>query len=201
MELILVRHPEVDLPAGTCYGQADVAMRAPMAPPLDQVRAALAAHEPLTALAGSPLQRARGLAQALSVALACPLWPADARWMELDFGSWEGRPWSAIPRAESDPWAEDPLHRAPPGGESLAMLATRVHAAMDAAADALAAAGGERLAVVAHAGPIRIARARALGHDIRQAADPALAHPLPFGGLTPLRATRRDGHWHWSLLP
>lgn len=199
-----MRHPEVDLPAGTCYGQADVAMRLPMAPPLAQVQAALAAHEPLTALAGSPLRRARGLAQALSDALGCPLWPADPRWMELHFGAWEGLPWSAIPRTESDPWAEDPLHRAPPGGETLAALATRVHAAMDAAADAWAARGapaGHRLAVVAHAGPIRLARARALGHDIRQASDPALAHPLPFGGLTPLRAERRDGHWHWSPLP
>ncbi len=196
-----MRHPEVAAPAGTCYGQTDLPARTPMAPPLDQVQAALAARGPLAALAGSPLQRARGLARALSGAMGCPLWPADPRWMELHFGAWEGRPWSAIPREQSDPWAEDPLHRAPPGGETLAALAGRVHAAMDAAADALATHGGTRLAVVAHAGPIRLARARALGHDIRQAADPALAHPLPFGGLTPLRATRRDGHWHWSLLP
>ena len=31
MELILVRHPEVAAPAGTCYGQTDLPARTPCA--------------------------------------------------------------------------------------------------------------------------------------------------------------------------
>lgn len=183
MELILLRHPVVAAPAGTCYGQIDLPLREPMEPPLAQLLQALPAG--ITALWTSPLQRARGLAEALAPALGCAL-QTDVRWQELHFGAWEGRPWSAINRAESDPWAADPEHLAPPGGETLAALRTRVHAAMDA----LTGHPATRVLVVAHAGPIRVALARARG----QAATEALAQPLAFGGLTVLR---HDGQ-RWS---
>ena len=183
MELILLRHPVVAAPAGTCYGQADLPLREPMEPPLAQVLQALPAG--IDALWTSPLQRARTLAEALAPALGCAP-QTDARWQELHFGDWEGRPWSAIDRAESDPWAADPEHRAPPGGETLAALRARVHAAMDA----LAEQSATRALVVAHAGPIRVALARARGH----VATEALAQPLAFGGLTVLR---HDGQ-RWS---
>lgn len=182
MELILLRHPVVAAAAGTCYGQADLPLREPMEPPLAQVLQALPTG--IDALWSSPLQRARVLAQALAPALGCAL-QIDARWQELHFGAWEGRPWSAIDRAESDPWAADPEHQAPPGGETLAALRARTHAAMDALADLPAA----RVLVVAHAGPIRVALARARG----QAATEALAQPLAFGGLT--RLTHIGGQW------
>ncbi|MBQ0932983.1 alpha-ribazole phosphatase family protein [Ideonella sp. 4Y16] len=183
MELILLRHPVVAAPAGICYGQADLPAREPLEPPPAQVLQALPG--PVDALWTSPLRRARVLAEALAATLGCPP-REDARWMELHFGAWEGHPWSAIDRAESDPWADDPEHRAPPGGETLAALRARVHAAMDA----LAATRLQRVLVVAHAGPIRVALARARG----QAATEALAQPLAFGGLTVLR---HDGQG-WS---
>jgi alpha-ribazole phosphatase len=183
VELILLRHPVVAAPAGTCYGQADLPAREPLEPGAPQVLQSLPTS--IDALWTSPLRRARVLADALAPALGLPL-QVDARWMELHFGAWEGRPWSAIDRADSDPWAADPEHRAPPGGETLAALRTRVHAAMDA----LAAAPAARVLVVAHAGPIRVALARARG----SAAIEAMAHPLAFGGLTRLR---HDGH-RWS---
>ena len=45
---------------------------------------------------------------------------------KLDFGTWEGRAWAAIPRAGIDAWSAQLHDHAPGGGESLsAMLARR----------------------------------------------------------------------------
>ena len=49
----------------------------------------------------------------------------------MDFGSWEGREWSNIPKAELDAWADDFMHARPHGGESVAMLRKRVLAAVE----------------------------------------------------------------------
>ena len=191
MELILVRHPEVAVAAGTCYGQADVPLRLPMRPAVAELLGPLLDAGPVCRVVSSPLQRAQRPAQALAEALGCPL-STDPRWMELAFGDWEGRRWDLIPRHESDPWAEQPEHRAPPGGETLLQLRERVHAAMDALLEARPAL--QRTLVLCHAGPIRVARARALGVPLRE----ALAHPLPFGGSVVLRAQRAGSLWQWE---
>lgn len=189
MELILVRHTPVLLPEGTCYGQLDVAAREPLAPAPQEVLQALAAAPRIEAACCSPLQRARQLAAPLAEALGLPL-ATDPRWMELHFGDWEGQRWEHIPRALSDAWLADVEHRAPPGGETLAALRERVWAAMDALADGPAACA----LVVAHAGPIRVALARARG--LPPAAQ--LAQPLAFGGVTRLHAQRAGGGWRWQ---
>lgn len=186
MDLILVRHTRVAAPASTCYGQWDVPLCEPADPPFDDVAARLAALcEPLGAvqrIVSSPLQRAARLAQDLATRLALP-WVDDARWMELNFGEWEGRPWHLIPRAESDPWAADYHHRAPPGGETHAALVGRVQAALSCllATEDPVAAGP--CVVVTHAGPIRCLLAAALGGPASQQPDVS----LDFGGLVWLR--------------
>ena len=48
----------------------------------------------------------------------------------MDFGRWEGLPWSAVPRAELDAWAADLMHARPHGGESVAMLLARTRRAL-----------------------------------------------------------------------
>jgi alpha-ribazole phosphatase len=138
MALILVRHTRVDLPAGTCYGQADVPLLQPHDPPFDGVgqrlRALLArigAQTRVGAVVCSPLSRARLLAQHLAADHGQAV-AVDPRWMELHFGAWEGRRWDDIPRVESDPWAADTHHRAPPGGETQNALIARVQAALAA---------------------------------------------------------------------
>lgn len=92
----------------------------------------------------------------------------DPRLLELDFGAWEGRPWDAIPRSESDPWAVDPVNRAPPGGEPFATLHARVAAVL---ATVLAGA-----VLVCHAGPIRAGRMILAGESF----DAAFARPVPY---------------------
>lgn len=78
---------------------------------------------------------------------------------ELHFGHWEGR--TAAECYLRDPvryaqWLHDPWRVAPPGGERLDELAARVRAFLDRLA---AACPGRTVAVVTHAGPIRVVAA------------------------------------------
>lgn len=221
MPLILIRHTAVAVPPGTCYGQADVPLREPTQPAFEDVSARLRqllrawGREPQTPSVrwiSSPSSRAWRLASWLAEdlgeppgnectfpsaamgrdALRRPAVVADPRWMELSFGLWEGRLWDDIPRSESDPWAEDVVHRNPPGGETVITLRQRVAAAMTELLSA-ATAEGPVIVVVTHAGPIRVA----LADDARLAAwqDPQTPPPeLAFGGLNWMTA-QSDGRW------
>ena len=87
MDLILIRHPAVDIDAGICYGATDVPLLC------DAAESARTLGERLLALNvppvegdwhTSPLSRCRLLAEALG-----PV-HVDGRLQELDFGSWKG---------------------------------------------------------------------------------------------------------------
>jgi len=101
----------------------------------------------------SPLCRCLRLAGVLADARGLPL-TVDARLREIDFGAWEGRRWDDLPRDQIDAWAADLMGARPHGGESVAMLAERVGAALDDLGD-------QGALVVTHMGPIRAALARA----------------------------------------
>ena len=70
----------------------------------------------------------------------------DARLLELDFGHWDGQPWTAIAHAEVAAWEADFAQHAPGGGESLAALLARCRQFI------AEQGGGAPLLVVAHAG-------------------------------------------------
>ena len=112
----------------------------------------------------SPARRCRLLADAISPA---PI--IEARLQELDFGTWEGVAWEAVPRAALDAWAADPLGFAPPGGETGAALIERVQRAVAALIDA-----GEDCIVITHGGPLRLMPAllRGLPPDLLAPAPP-----------------------------
>jgi len=120
--LWLVRHPRPAVPAGLCYGASDVPIDdAHLAELLDALPARLPRD---AALYCSPLSRCLRLARGLHAAgFASPT--VDARLREMDFGRWEGRSWSAVPRVEIDAWRDDIVRYAPPGGEPLAALIAR----------------------------------------------------------------------------
>jgi adenosylcobinamide-GDP ribazoletransferase len=82
VQLFLIRHPRPLLAAGICYGQLDVEAEDPQ-PIAERLRPLLPADTPVIA---SPLQRARGLAEALHPQARC-----DRRLLEIDFGAWEGQ--------------------------------------------------------------------------------------------------------------
>lgn len=140
MRFFLIRHPRPCVASGLCYGRTDL--------PLSQNPKALAASLAAQLPAGltvysSPLQRC--------TALACQLHPEpilDERVQEINFGDWEMQDWDNIDRAQIDAWAADPLHFAPPHGESVAQLGQRVeHFLREQSTDAI---------VVTHAGVMKV---------------------------------------------
>lgn len=144
--MIFLRHPVTEAQPGLCYGRMDLGLGAGAD---TQIAAALHACPRGAALVSSPAKRCRALAEPLAARDGVSV-DYDARLWELDFGTWEGRMWDDIPRAESNPWAAGYWNVAPPGGESFAELCARV-------GEALQAASNDTI-IIAHAGVIRAAR-------------------------------------------
>lgn len=160
MALILLRHTRPVGADGLCYGRTDL----DLAPGFDGEVARLAASlPPFARILTSPLSRCLRLAMALGAARGLPATP-DPRLIEMDFGAWENRPWSAIPRAELDAWAADLTGARPHGGETVAQLAARTRAALT---DALT--GPRPTLMVTHAGVIKSALHPARGDAAWQA--------------------------------
>jgi len=131
MSVMFVRHTTPRVAPGVCYGRTDL----PLADSFDDEAAAVARAMPnADRIVSSPLQRCRQLAERLAEEAGLPL-AIDERLVEMDFGAWEARPWSDIPREEIDAWMQDFLHARPHGGESVAMLRARALAAATALRD------------------------------------------------------------------
>jgi broad specificity phosphatase PhoE len=157
MGLILVRHGQTAVNAeGRLQGRID----APLTELGERQAAAVAAAVgPVGRVMSSPLQRARATAAAIAGAGADVDVDVDERWIELDYGSWDGAVLRTMDQTEWDRWRRDPSF-APPGGESLVALATRVEAACEALVDE---AREHDVVVVSHVSPIKAAVAWALG--------------------------------------
>jgi broad specificity phosphatase PhoE len=104
----------------------------------------------------SPLLRARQTAVHLEASLGVPA-VVDERWLEVDYGVFDGRPLTSVPEDLWHRWRSDETF-APEGGESLGAVHERV---TEACLELLA----ERrtVIVVSHVSPIKSAVAWALG--------------------------------------
>ena len=182
MRLILVRHPAPQVTSGICYGRSDVAV-APheMARVRASLQATLPADVPLYA---SPLRRCAELATALSHDLPASALRFDARLAEMDFGSWEMRPWQAIARAEIDAWAADLAHYRPGDGENVLAMTARVHAFLQD----LLREPHETAVILCHAGTIRLLCALHAGLPLEETALLAAssAHKIAYGATISL---------------
>jgi len=152
MDIHLIRHPQTTAAGGTCYGAldleaaperlaADTARNAPLIPPNARFLC-------------SPQRRARALAEALA---GGPV-ETDARLVEMNFGEWEGRLWSDVPRKEIDAWAENVGGYVPPGGESVEAVSARVIDWWEGVEIT-----DTPLVVVAHGGPLCVIAAHITG--------------------------------------
>jgi len=169
MTLYLVRHPQPDVAPGLCYGASDV----PVADAeLARVYATLAAQGLPGGLpvVSSPLLRCALLAERLAPGRVT----YDARLAEMDFGAWELRAWSDIPRADVDAWTADLLHYRPGGAENVLDVARRVHAFR-------IELRMPHALVVCHAGTIRLLMALHGGAPLEQAALQAAQTPHRIG--------------------
>lgn len=109
---------------------------------------------------GSDLKRCR---QTAAVLFPNAIYHPSPCWRECHFGDWEQKTYANL---ESDDlyrkWIDDPLHLAPPNGESLHQLAERIEKAVKALPD------GDEFTVLTHGGPIRYLLARATGKPFLQ---------------------------------
>jgi broad specificity phosphatase PhoE len=164
--IVIVRHGRTEANArGLLLGRADPALD-------DEGRrqAALLAGGlgdlDVARVVTSPLRRCRASAEAVAAALATGPGAGgdievevDDRWVELDYGVFDGRPLAAVAPEEWAAWRAD-VTWAPEGGESLAALGERVRAACAALAKE---AADRDVVVVTHVSPIKAAVAWALG--------------------------------------
>lgn len=152
--LIVVRHGETEAnAAGHLLGRRDVALTDRGREQASRIAAALGSLD-VAAVVSSPLRRARETAEALGLPVEI-----DDRWIELDYGDFEGRPINEVRADEWERWRAD-LEFAPPAGESLAALGRRVRAACD---DLAQTARERDVVVFTHVSPIKAALAWALG--------------------------------------
>jgi broad specificity phosphatase PhoE len=154
--LILVRHGETAVNSqGRLQGRVETELTERGHEQAGRLADAVARLEPI-AVVSSPLRRARETAAAIGAATALDV-EIDERLTELHYGDWEGSRFADLPAGAFDTWRADPTF-APPGGESLTDLRTRVVPCIE---DLL---GRERLVVaVSHVSPIKAAVTWALG--------------------------------------
>ncbi len=154
--LIIIRHGRTEANAtGRLLGRLDV--------PLDELGERQAAQlatslrattDRIDRVVSSPLLRARQTADNLGLPVEI-----DERFIEVDYGEYDGMPMADIPPEIWRRWRSDPDFT-PPGGESLTTLQLRVSTALDELA---AAARTETIVVATHVSPIKAAVAWALG--------------------------------------
>jgi len=160
--IIIVRHGRTEFNAtGRLQGRTDN--------PLDEVglaqAEAVAAYLqpellPDTMFICSPLLRARQTATAI-VNRVGNSFEIDERWIELDYGSYEGLRQAEVPSNVWRDWRSD-NDFATPQGESLNQVQRRVAEACD---DLVQRLNGRTAVVVSHVSPIKSAVAWALGMD------------------------------------
>ena len=161
----LLRHPEPDAVArGRCYGSLDLALSKDGMQQAHAVAKALAAT-PLAAIYTSPRQRCTQAASILALGRDCSVEIVeDLR--ELDFGEFEGRTYDEIAEAYPEiyrQWMERPTGVRFPGGERFVDMVERV---MTAETHLRLRHAGQSIALVTHAGAIRIILGNALGMDL-----------------------------------
>jgi broad specificity phosphatase PhoE len=156
--LILVRH-------GESTGNAEGRLLGRIDAPLTergrvQARSLGSEVSGATRLIASPLSRARDTADALGLGLPVEI---DERWIEVDYGEFDGRLLGSVPDQVWMQWRSDPGYR-PPGGETLADAGARVRDACEElfADDGHGARGGD-VVVVSHVSPIKAAVCWSLG--------------------------------------
>ena len=124
--LILVRHGEsVANAQGLLLGRTDAELTEDGSRPGRGARALV--QDPVAEVRSSPLRRALDTAELL--ALGPPV-VVDERWIEVDYGEFEGQPLGGIPAEVWQRWQRDRDFR-PEGGETLAEVDRRVAAACE----------------------------------------------------------------------
>lgn len=119
-----------------------------------QMRTWLKQPQDWTQLVSSPLCRCVDFANEIKQLKKLPL-QIEPRFQELHFGDWEGKTAAEIEQTQPQAlqrFYQDPLHNAPPQGETAIAFARRINAAWQ---DLLTTSRGETILLITHAGVIR----------------------------------------------
>lgn len=197
--LVVIRHGRTAAnAAGLLLGRMDVALD----PTGRRQVAALAAavrdsSGPIHAVVSSPLQRTRQTADALELPVTI-----DERFVEVDYGAWDGVPLAEVDAGMWAAWRADP-HFRPEGGESLGEVERRVAQACRHWADRAGEAGGT-VVIVTHVSPLKAAVSWALGTDVvwQTRVDPASITRIDLhDGRPTLRSFNETGHLKGLVSP
>lgn len=193
MRLVLLYHGQTDGAAGRCIGATDLPLSAVGRRAMETLAADWPYPTPQALIASS---RKRAHAALAPFARRFGRLPqVEPRLDELDFGDWDGAPWSELQREQPEAmrrWLGDWVNHAPPRGESFAALAHRVIGWLD---DVLAERGPDDLLLVStHAGPIRALICHALEAPLHH----ALLLKLTPGHVSAL--TRQRGRFELSYF-
>lgn len=150
MEIYLVRHTSVDVPAGYAYGQTDVPLKPCFPEEAEEVNRQLSSLT-FDKVWTSPLSRCVRLASYCGYPDAI----REDRIKEINFGEWEMKSWnelSADPRSEA--WFKDWINTPTPNGESLSDQYLRVSDFLNE----LRKSGLQKVCLFAHGGVLTCAR-------------------------------------------
>lgn len=172
MDLYLIRHTAVDVPAGLCYGRLDLEPAESFPEEVQGVQSLIKDVQP-AACYTSPLKRCRKLAEAL---FERDRLMVDDRLMEMNFGKWEGRYWTNIDANRLNRWTKLYTEEGPPNGESFRDLRNRAVRFWDE----IDKNNGSDAVVVTHAGIIRAL----LSHLLEIPLNKVFAIKVDLGSLT-----------------
>lgn len=145
MEIYLIRHTTPKVVKGMIYGRTEVDLTNNFEQEKKIILQKL--PEALDQVYSSPSKRCSLLANSIS-----SLYCTDQRLYEVNFGLWEKQNWDTVNQDELKAWMEDFVNVAPPGGESMIEMQSRVlNFWME-----LQQKQFSKVAVVTHAGVIRL---------------------------------------------
>lgn len=159
---ILLRHGDTRLsPEHRFSGLSDEPLSVEGTRQVSAAARRLAAGAPIDAIVSSPLKRAAATTAIVAGELGLTA-ATDDDLRETDFGAWEGLTLAEVQNRSPEAvtaWQHDP-DQAPPGGESFAATACRVHRARERI---LRQHRGQTVLVISHITPIKIMLCDALG--------------------------------------
>ena len=149
MDIYLIRHSQVKVGSGICYGQSDVALADHFADEFQRIQTQIPTLPENTLVISSPLQRCLQLAKTLNHGNH-PIM-IEQRIIELSFGDWEMQNWDDIDQTLLQTWTAGYVDIAPPNGESFQTLFNRSQAVWNE----ILTKSYETIILVTHLGVIR----------------------------------------------
>ncbi len=150
MKIFAIRHTQVAVGLGICYGQTDVPVADSFEAEKDKTLAELGKILPVDKIFSSPLTRCKILAEILFPGKEITF---DNRLKELHFGDWEMKTWDEIYlTSEGKKWMENYRLLPALNGESYSEMKHRIENFLNN----LKKAEYAKVVVVTHAGVIRI---------------------------------------------